>query len=79
MLTQLEAYLRDPLITDIVINGASGLWCDRGNGFERAPNWESTEEQVWALARTLISAGGRHIDEAHPCVDVRLALSLIHI
>ena len=73
MLTQLEAFLRDPLITDIVINGASGLWCDRGNGFQRAENWESTEEQVRSLARTLISAGGRHIDEAHPCVDVRLA------
>lgn len=73
MLTQLEDYLRDPLITDIVINGASGLWCDRGNGFERAGEWECTEDQVRALARTLISAGGRHIDEAHPCVDVRLA------
>ena len=73
MLTQLEAFLRDPLITDIVINGNSGLWCDRGNGFERADEWESTEEQVRALARTLIAAGGRHIDEAHPCVDVRLS------
>ncbi|GAB2825259.1 hypothetical protein GCM10027022_14910 [Alpinimonas psychrophila] len=73
MLTQLEDYLRDPLITDIVINGSSGLWCDRGNGFERAGEWKCTEDQVRALARSLISAGGRHIDEAHPCVDVRLA------
>jgi len=73
MLTQLEDYLRDPLITDIVINGSSGLWCDRGNGFERAGDWKCTEDQVRALARTLISAGGRHLDEAHPCVDVRLA------
>jgi pilus assembly protein CpaF len=72
MLTQLESYLRDPLITDIVINGATGLWCDRGNGFERSLGWECTEEDVRSLARTLISAGGRHIDEAHPCVDVRL-------
>jgi pilus assembly protein CpaF len=73
MLTQLEAYLRDPRITDIVINGSTGLWRDSGAGFERDDHWESTEEQVRALARTLISAGGRHIDEAHPCVDVRLA------
>jgi len=73
MLTQLEAFLRDPSITDIVINGDSGLWCDRGEGFVRAGEWECAEAEVRTLARTLISAGGRHIDEAHPCVDVRLA------
>lgn len=73
MLTQLEAFLRDPSITDIVINGDSGLWCDRGHGYERAAEWECAEGDVRALARTLMSAGGRHIDEAHPCVDVRLA------
>jgi pilus assembly protein CpaF len=73
MLTQLETFLGDPCVTDIVINGAHGLWCDRGHGFEKAPGWLASDEDVRALARTLIGAGGRHIDEAHPCMDVRLA------
>lgn len=80
MLTQLENYLRDPRITDIVVNGDSGLWCDRGDGFERASDWECAEEEVRSLARRLISSGGRHIDEAHPCVDVRLARGIrVHV
>ena len=80
MLTQLENYLRDPRITDIVVNGNSGLWCDRGDGFERASDWECAEEEVRSLARRLISSGGRHIDEAHPCVDVRLARGIrVHV
>lgn len=71
-LTPLAEYLDDPAITDIFVNGESGVWVDRGSGATPDPLWRSTESDVRDLAIALIAAGNRHLDEAHPCVDVRL-------
>lgn len=68
----LLAYLDDPDITDLFINGTSGLFVDRGDGAARVPAWIAEEEDVRELAVALIGVGGRHIDDANPCVDVRL-------
>jgi pilus assembly protein CpaF len=59
-------------VTDLFVNGAAGLWIDRGSGPEREPAWSADEAEVRALAVRLIARGGRHIDEATPAVDVRL-------
>ncbi|PDQ34178.1 MAG: hypothetical protein B5766_12705 [Candidatus Lumbricidophila eiseniae] len=59
-------------VTDLFVNGAEGLWIDRGRGAERVPAWSADEGSVRALATQLIARGGRHIDEATPTVDVRL-------
>ena len=66
------AYLDDPDVTDLFVNGADGLFVDRGAGVVSAREWRATEEEVRDLAVALIGAGGRHIDDASPCVDVRL-------
>ncbi len=59
-------------VTDLFVNGPSGLWIDRGSGLELEPSWSAGEAEVRALAVQLIARGGRHIDEATPAVDVRL-------
>ncbi|MFD4422614.1 TadA family conjugal transfer-associated ATPase [Agromyces sp. NPDC058484] len=59
-------------VTDLFVNGANGLWIDRGAGPEHEPAWAANEAEVRALAVRLIARGGRHIDEATPAVDVRL-------
>src|SRR6185436_4552412 len=59
-------------VTDLFVNGAHGLWIDRGAGAEREPAWVADEAEVRALAVRLVARGGRHIDEATPAVDVRL-------
>ncbi|MCP2371184.1 pilus assembly protein CpaF [Agromyces terreus] len=59
-------------VTDLFVNGAAGLWVDRGRGAEHRPEWVAEESVVRALAVRLIAKGGRHIDEATPAVDVRL-------
>lgn len=59
-------------VTDLFVNGPSGLWVDRGAGPEPEPRWTADEDEVRALAVQLIARGGRHIDEATPAVDVRL-------
>ncbi|HEY9310327.1 MAG TPA: TadA family conjugal transfer-associated ATPase [Microbacterium sp.] len=72
MLAPFAAYLDDPDVTDLFVNGGTGLFVDRGAGVVAAREWRATEEEVRDLAVALIGAGGRHIDDATPCVDVRL-------
>ncbi len=63
--------LRDPAVTDVFVNGSGGVWVDRGAGAVRHGT-TLTEAEARELAVRLIAAGGRHIDEAAPTVDVRL-------
>ena len=72
-LDPVAAYIGDPAVTDVFVNGARGVWVDRGSGAVRDPMWRADEAAVRDLARALIALGGRHIDEASPCVDVRLS------
>lgn len=68
---QLAPLLADPAVTDIFVNGSRGVWVDRGRGGAR-DGPALSEPDARALAVRLIALGGRHIDEATPCVDVRL-------
>lgn len=72
VLAPFAAYLDDPEVTDLFVNGAAGLFVDRGAGVEPAREWRATEQEVRDLAVALIGLGGRHIDDASPCVDVRV-------
>jgi pilus assembly protein CpaF len=69
----LAEYVADPAVTDIFANGSGGIWVDRGVGTVRVTEVRFTEPELRALAIRLLSLGGRHVDEAAPCVDVRLA------
>ncbi|MDY0910760.1 TadA family conjugal transfer-associated ATPase [Microbacterium sp. CFBP9034] len=71
-LAPLAAYLDDPDVTDLFVNGGTGLFVDRGSGPVAAADWHAGEDEVRDLAIALIGLGGRHIDDATPCVDVRL-------
>lgn len=68
----LAEHVRDPRVTDIFVNGAGGLFIDRGEGAEPVPGWQASEREVRDLAVALVGAGGRHLDDQSPCVDVRL-------
>ncbi|MDH6536976.1 CpaF family protein [Aurantimicrobium minutum] len=72
MLAHLDTHLRNPRITDVLISSNAGLWVDQGGGLQLDASWSYTEPEVRALAVELIGRGGRHIDQAHPCLDVRL-------
>ena len=72
MLGPLAPFAASGPVTDLFVNGAHGLWIDRGAGAEREPAWVADEAEVRALAVQLVARGGRHIDDATPAVDVRL-------
>ena len=69
----LAPFLADAAVTDIVVTGSGEVWIDRGRGMERAPVPPLPPAQARQLSVELIALGGRHIDEANPCVDSRLS------
>jgi pilus assembly protein CpaF len=64
--------LRDPTVTDVLVNAPSEVWVDRGSGLERAPVSFADDAAVVSLVRRLASAVGRRLDAAQPWVDARL-------
>ena len=68
----LAPFVADPAVTDIFVNGGGQVWVDRGDGASRVAAPTLDEPAARALAVVLLSLGGRHIDEATPCVDARL-------
>lgn len=71
VISQIENLLARPGLTDLLINSSSGVWIDDGQGLRHLPEYGFSEPQVRQAARYLIARGGRHLDEAHPCIDVR--------
>ncbi|UXW85110.1 TadA family conjugal transfer-associated ATPase [Microbacterium azadirachtae] len=70
---ELAVHAEDPRVTDLFLNGSSGLFVDRGAGAEPVDGWTASEREVRELAVRLVALGGRHLDDQAPCVDVRLA------
>ena len=68
----LAVHCADDEVTDIFVNGAAGLFIDRGHGAEPVTEWAASEREVRDLAVALVGLGGRHLDDQAPCVDVRL-------
>jgi pilus assembly protein CpaF len=68
----LEAVLSEPDVTDVVVNGAAGVWADRGLGLERRPVVLGSDDDVRRLAVRLAAIAGRRLDDATPWVDARL-------
>ncbi|MBK0422346.1 Flp pilus assembly complex ATPase component TadA [Leucobacter sp. CSA2] len=64
-----------PTMRDVLVqvrDGRGVLWVDQGRGVEEIEQWQAGPAVVAALARGLIAAGGRHLDELCPMADVRL-------
>lgn len=68
----LDALLREPEVTDVVVNGPRGVYIDRGSGLESTGVTFDDDRDVRRLAQRLAAAGGRRLDDASPFVDVRL-------
>ena len=67
---ELLPLVADASVTDVFVS-AGAVWVDRGSGLT-AQRLRLPEQRVRELAVRLIGRGGRHVDEATPCVDVRI-------
>ena len=68
----LEPLLRDPAVTDVLVNGPREVWVDRGAGLERTAVRFTDDAAVRRLAQRLAAPSGRRLDDAQPWVDARL-------
>jgi pilus assembly protein CpaF len=68
----LAGFVRDPTVTDVFVNGDGSVRVDRGTGAVAVDGLRVAAAAARDLAVRLIALGGRHVDEASPCVDVRL-------
>ncbi|MGB7980926.1 MAG: TadA family conjugal transfer-associated ATPase [Candidatus Nanopelagicales bacterium] len=68
----LDALIRDPTVTDVLVNAPAEVWVDRGGGLRRAPVAFPDEASVRQLAVRLAGRVGRRLDDATPYVDARL-------
>ena len=68
----LEPLLRDPEVTDVLVNSPDEVWIDRGRGLERTAVRFADAAAVRRLAQRLATSAGRRLDDARPWVDARL-------
>src|SRR3954463_14076773 len=69
----LEPLLKDPTITDILVNGCDKVFVERYGVLEQSPVRFKDEKHLLRIIQKIVSAVGRRIDESSPMVDARLA------
>ncbi len=68
----LEPLLRDPDIDDIIVNGASRIYVERGGRLAAIPARFRDDAHLMNIIQRIVSPIGRRVDEATPFVDARL-------
>jgi pilus assembly protein CpaF len=69
----LEPLLKDPTITDILVNGHDSVFVERYGVLEPSAARFKDERHLLRIIQKIVSAVGRRIDESSPMVDARLA------
>jgi pilus assembly protein CpaF len=69
----LEPLLKDPTITDILVNGHDQVFVERYGVLETSLVRFKDEKHLLRIIQKIVSAVGRRIDESSPMVDARLA------
>ncbi len=68
----LEPLLRDPDITEIMVNGPWTVYVERAGRIETAPARFADESHLRRTIDKIVARIGRRVDEASPMVDARL-------
>jgi pilus assembly protein CpaF len=68
-----EPLLKDPTITDILVNGHNQVFVERYGILEPSAVRFKDEKHLLRIIQKIVSAVGRRIDESSPMVDARLA------
>jgi len=68
----LEPLLRDPSISDILVNTASNVYIERGGRLERTATSFRDNDHLQQIINRIVSRVGRRVDDSSPMVDARL-------
>lgn len=67
-----EALMRDPEVTDVLVNGPHEIWVERAGRLERVATEFPDAESVVAAVERVIAPIGLRLDRSSPSVDARL-------
>lgn len=68
----LEPLLKDPTISDIMVNSATKVFVERRGRIEEVGTRFASDQHLLRIIGKIVSAVGRRIDESSPMVDARL-------
>src|SRR5438093_11267705 len=68
----LEPLLRDPSISDILVNTYNHVYVERGGRLERVATTFQDNRHLLRVIDRIVSAVGRRVDDSSPMVDARL-------
>ena len=68
----LEALLKDPTVSDILVNKSSQVYVERNGRLEHTDIVFRDDKHLMQIIERIVSAVGRRIDESTPMVDARL-------
>jgi pilus assembly protein CpaF len=69
----IEPLLRDPGVSEVMVNGPDEVYCERDGVIEESDVTFRSEAHVMRVIDRIVNVIGRHVDEASPMVDARLA------
>ncbi len=69
----LETLLADPAVEEVMVNGASTVYVERGGRIEPTDVAFADEEELRNAIERILAPLGRRVDELSPMVDARLA------
>ena len=69
----LEPFIRDPEITEVMVNGPRNVYVERGGKIYRTEAEFRSEDDLRRTIDKIVSRVGRRVDDASPYVDARLA------
>jgi pilus assembly protein CpaF len=69
----IEPLMRDPSISDILVNGAREVYVERRGKLERTDVHFRDDAHLLQIIERIVSRVGRRVDESSPMVDARLA------
>ena len=68
----LEPLMRDPTVSDILVNGARRVYVERRGRLERTDVVFRDDAHLLQIIERIVSRVGRRVDESSPMVDARL-------
>jgi pilus assembly protein CpaF len=68
----LTSLMRDPGVTDVLVNGPKDVWIERGGALERTEAAFADEEELRFFIERFTAIAGTRADLAHPIADARL-------
>jgi len=68
----LEALLRDPAVSDVLVNSKNLVYVERGGILQRTDVVFRDDRHVMQIIDRIVSKVGRRVDESSPMVDARL-------